>query len=78
MTNRFRHAGDVQGLLTLYSAHIKTRLGLHEVRNGESSPNGLIVLEMWGDDRKCQELFDRLNAIAEVEVKAISFEHPAD
>ena len=76
VTDRVEHAVGIQDLLTKYSASIKTRLGLHEVSATESSPNGLMVLEMFGDEKKCQEMFDKLNAIVGVEVKSIFFDHP--
>lgn len=76
ITNRITHVAQVQGLLTEYGCYIKTRLGLHEVSTEFCSPNGLLLLEMFGDHAKCEELFDKLNKINGVEVKAIKFGHP--
>jgi len=77
ITERLRHVPDVQHLLSEYGCFIKPRLGLHEVDEKFCSPNGLLILEMAGDERKCQELFDKLNAVEGVEVKKIVFEHPS-
>ncbi|NLX05950.1 MAG: hypothetical protein GXY33_12495 [Phycisphaerae bacterium] len=76
ITERIRHVPTVQQLLSEYGCYIKTRLGLHEVDQNSCSPNGLLVLEMFGDEAKCQELFEKLNAVEGVEVKKIVFGHP--
>ena len=73
VTDRLHKVAEVQKLLTEYGGHIKTRLGLHEVEN--SSPNGLLVLEMWGDEGKCVALRDKLNAIDGIEVQEMVFDH---
>jgi hypothetical protein len=77
ITERLRHVPDVQHVLSEYGCFIKMRLGLHEVDDKYCSPNGLILLEMSGEEPKCQELFDKLNAIEGVEVKKMIFEHPS-
>lgn len=76
ITNRLQKAVDVQKLLTEYGCHIKTRLGLHETGPDACSPNGLLVLEMVGDEGKCNELGDKLHAIEGVEVQRMIFDHP--
>ena len=75
ITDRIKHVSQVQKLLTDYGCNIKTRLGLHEVSTKFCSPNGLLILEMFGDEKKCSELADQLNALEGVEVKSIVFEH---
>ena len=76
ITGRLKHISSVQQLLTEYGCNIKTRLGLHEAGEGFCSPNGLMVLEMVGEKVKCDELFDKLNALGGIEVKKMVFEHP--
>jgi len=76
ITERIKHVPQVQQLLSAYGCNIKTRLGLHEVGPDVCSPNGLLVLEMYGDEKKCGELKDKLNAVEGVECKAMTFEHP--
>lgn len=77
LTDRLTEAVEVQRLLSQYGQQIRTRLGLHDVEStGESSPSGLLVLEMVGDDKGIEELSDKLNAINGVEVKSMVFEHP--
>jgi hypothetical protein len=76
ITERLKHVPTVQGLLSEYGCFIKTRLGLHEVSEKFCSPNGMLILEMFGDEKKCRELFDKLNAVEGVEVKQMVFAHP--
>jgi hypothetical protein len=75
ITERLKRAVDVQKLLTEYGACIKTRLGLHETE-GNGSPNGLLLLEMVGDERKSAKLADELAKIEGVEVQKMIFDHP--
>ena len=75
ITDRIRKVSAVQELLTKYGCSIKTRLGLHEASTEFCSPNGLMVLEMIGDDKESNELADKLNALDGVEVKKIVFSH---
>ena len=75
VTDRVKHASKVQEVFTGYGANIKTRLGLHEVGAGFSSPNGVILLEMVGDEKKCSSILGRLNAIRGIEAKKIVFAH---
>jgi hypothetical protein len=76
ITSRMNHASKVQGLFSEYGCNIKTRIGLHDVNENVCSPNGLILLEMFGDESRCNELKDKLNVVEGVEVKAIEFDHP--
>lgn len=77
VTDRVRHAIDVQSVLTDFGAHIKTRLGLHELGSGAAgAPNGLLVLEFVGSTAECDSLKRRLTAVEGVEVKIMTFSHP--
>ncbi|MFW5857640.1 MAG: hypothetical protein ACOCX4_07170 [Planctomycetota bacterium] len=76
VSGRTRHAPQVQELFTEYGCHIKTRLGLHHVDNAACSDRGLILLELFGEEEKCFELKDKLNALDGVEVQAMVFAHP--
>ena len=77
VTERVSRAGNIQALFSEYGCNIKTRVGLHEVDAGFCSPNGLILLELFGDDATCDALRDKLGAIDGIEVKEMVFEHPA-
>ncbi len=74
VTNRVKHAGVVQKVLTQYGTNIKTRLGLHDVAEDLAS-NGIILLEMVGNERQCLTILKKLNAIGGVEAKKMVFSH---
>lgn len=73
--NRVTKAPDVQKVLTEFGCYIKTRIGLHHVDDQVCSPRGLILLEMFGDEKQCRELARRLSAMEGVEVQQMVFEH---
>lgn len=76
VTDRVKHAGEVQGVLTTYGCDIKTRLGLHEVGPEAScSPNGLLLIEFVGSKARCNGFCRKLNAVEGVDAKAMSFGH---
>ncbi|MBN1360634.1 MAG: hypothetical protein JW993_08580 [Sedimentisphaerales bacterium] len=75
ITDRVRHAHAVQDLLTQYGCSIKTRIGLHSVSESFCSPNGLVLLEMAGDEKPIFELLARLEAVEGVDVRKMVFEH---
>ncbi len=75
ITDRLKEAASVQKVLTEYGAHIKTRLGLHEVQPGTPSPQGIVILELVGDTQGCDALAARLSAIEGIEVKKMVFTH---
>ena len=79
LTNRLTEAVKVQQLFTRYGGYIKVRLGLHAVESPvgseTGSPNGLVLLEMVGNQAKADELAAKLSAIAGVEVKSMTFGH---
>ena len=76
ITDRVKHAHKVQDIFTEYGCQIRTRLGLHEADERICSPNGLILLEMAGEESKCHEMADKLNAVEGVEVQKMIFDHP--
>jgi len=75
ITNRLKKAVEVQKLLSQYGCNIKTRLGLHEASEEVCGTNGLLILELVGDEKKCNELAAKLGKIAGIEVKKMVFKH---
>jgi len=75
ITDRIENARVVQDILTKYGCNIQTRIGLHEVDRNHCALNGLIVLELFGDEAICDELRDTLKAVKGVEVQQMIFEH---
>jgi len=74
LTDRVKEAQAVQKVLTAQGAHIKTRLGLHEVSTG-SGAAGLILLEITGGSAIAKSVAEELRAIAGVDVKDMVFSH---
>ena len=75
ITDRVHHAHEVQDLFTEYGASIKTRIGLHEVSEQFCSPNGLVLLELAGDEKPIFELIAKLQAVEGVDTQQMIFEH---
>lgn len=75
ITERVKHAGEIQKIFTEFGCQIRTRLGLHEANKGVCSANGLIILDMVDDDAKVAALKEKLTAIAGVEVQSMVFDH---
>ena len=73
--DRVKQAQDVQKLLTDYGCYIKTRLGLHEADDEVCAANGLILLELVGDQSKSEELASKLNAFDGVDAQKMIFVH---
>ena len=76
ITDRVKHAGNVQQVFTRFGAHIKTRLGLHEVMGRKASPNGLILLELACNETQCSQMVKALRAVRGIEVQKMVFDHP--
>ena len=75
ITDRVKNAGEVQKVLTDFGCSIKTRIGLHDAREDYCSPSGLVVLEVLGGDKVCNDMRRRLSAIEGVAVQVMVFEH---
>ena len=74
ITNRLKEVVEVQKLLSKYGGNIKTRLGLHKVDKVDSV-EGVLILEMHGEEMVCLELADRLHEVEGVETGKIVFDH---
>ncbi|MBN2528441.1 MAG: hypothetical protein JXR76_18780 [Deltaproteobacteria bacterium] len=78
ITDRIRHAGELQQILSQYGCYIKTRLGLHEASDSYCSTNGIIILEMLGNESKADSMVAEIENIVGVEVQKIVFDHESD
>ncbi len=74
VTNRVENASQIQKVLTECGCNIKTRLGLHEVDSTLCSPNGLILLELFGDEASYAAVEGRLREIKGLQVQKMVFE----
>jgi hypothetical protein len=74
VTDRVKEAPLVQKSLSQFGDVIRTRLGLHEIGDGYSSPEGVLVLDIVGEP-KAKQLQKSLNKIRGIETKLVVFKH---
>ncbi len=74
ISKRTEAAVAVQDVLTKHGCFIKTRLGIHEDVENRCSENGLIILELVGEDNEKQMIFNELEKIEGVNVKIVDLE----
>jgi len=73
VTDRVKKSGEVQKIFTEYGCSIKTRIGLHDASENVCAPNGVIVLEVVGEEKVCNEMVAKLGGIGGVEVQKMIF-----
>ena len=73
ITNREKEAGQVQNKLTNYGGVIKTRLGLNDVFDAESSNGGIILLDLYGDESEKERLESELEQIEGIDIQKMIF-----
>lgn len=78
ISHRHEAASKVQAVLTGWGCMIKTRLGIHEGVQENCSENGLLFLDLVGDEEKIAELERKLGVIRGVSARMITLELPAD
>lgn len=76
VTDRVRHAGEVQKVFTDYGCNIKTRVGLHEVTENFCSGEGVVLLELVGGPEVRRDMAAKLGAIEGIQVQEMVFNHP--
>ncbi|MDP1622032.1 MAG: hypothetical protein Q8M08_06795 [Bacteroidales bacterium] len=74
ITDRVPEVSVVQAVLTKFGCTIKTRLGLHEVKDDFCARSGLIILELTGNREEFFKLENELLKIDGLEVKKMVFE----
>ncbi len=75
VADRSRHAGQVQTVLTRYGCNIKTRVGLHHVDERVCDESGVILLETFGDEATCRQMWEELRQIPGIDVQQMLFTH---
>jgi len=73
ITDRKKEAGNVQQVLTRFGSSIKTRLGLHEAGDSDLEREGLILLELTGEEKEKDELQRELEKIEGTQTKNMIF-----
>lgn len=74
ITNRMTNVPQMQSILSEYGCYIKTRLGLHELSDASCSPNGLLILEIHGEEACVAEMEAKLKAIPGIDIQKMVFE----
>ena len=74
ISHRHDAAARVQAVLTGWGCMIKTRLGIHEGVQENCSENGLIFLDLVGEEGKLDELERKLNVLKGVSAKMMKLE----
>lgn len=74
VTDRLKEVPAVQQSLSQFGDVIKTRLGLHEISEEYSSPQGVLILEIVGEP-KAKRLQKALEKIKGIETKLVVFKH---
>lgn len=69
--HRSSEAPKVQQILTEFGCSIKVRLGLHEVSKEYCANDGLVVLEVEGQQSELDKLMDQLNAVDYVQARMV-------
>ena len=62
-----------QEVITRHGCNIKTRIGLHQVSENKCSPDGVILLEILGEDDEVESLENEIRAIPHAEVQKMVF-----
>jgi hypothetical protein len=75
VTDRVKHATDLQKVFTDFGCNIKTRLGLHEAGEDFCGPNGLVILEVCGGPKVLAEMEKKIAAVEGIQVQKMVFKH---
>ena len=76
ISHRNDAAAKVQAILTGWGCLIKTRLGIHEGVQENCSENGLLFLDLVGEEERLAELERKLNVRTGVSAKLMKLELP--
>lgn len=73
LSNRVVTSPAFQEVISKHGCNIKTRIGLHQVANDKCSTDGVILLEVIGDDNEINSLTSAIQAIQGAQVQKMSF-----
>ena len=71
LSQRSEFAPKFQEILSKYGCNIKTRIGLHDATTTTCSPDGIILLDVIGNNNEVNSLINELTEIKELIVKTI-------
>lgn len=63
INGKISQAPGVQEVLTRYGCNIKTRVGFHEVNEDQCSMDGILILQLFGQESEIQAMFDELKQL---------------
>ena len=72
LVNRLETAIKLQQIISKYGCSINTRIGLHSVKGGFCSPDGIILLEIT-EDKILKALESELLTIDNIEIQQMKF-----
>lgn len=73
INGRASNAPIVQEILTKYGCNIKTRIGFHETNEDQCSTDGILILQLSGQDKEIQAFFNEIEKLDGVTPKFIEF-----
>ncbi len=73
VTDRIREVSSVQSVLARFGCSIKTRLGLHDMKEGQNTSCGIVLLELTGNREEFYKLENELLKIDGLVVKKMVF-----
>jgi len=74
INGRVAHAPKVQEILTQYGCNIKTRVGFHEANEDHCAMDGILILQLFGNEEAIQNMHDKLKDVDGVVPKFINFD----
>lgn len=73
VNGRMSKAPNLQEVLTKYGCNITTRVGFHETGEDNCSVDGIIILQLCGNDSDIQNLYNDINELEGITPKFIEF-----
>lgn len=70
---RTSNAVHVQEILTKFGCNIKTRVGFHEASADLCATDGVIILQLFGEDSIAKSMYDAFEKLEGVTPKMIEF-----
>ncbi|OGI04904.1 MAG: hypothetical protein A2Y25_00570 [Candidatus Melainabacteria bacterium GWF2_37_15] len=64
---------EFQAIISRHGCNIKTRIGIHNASNNVCSPDGVILLDVIGEETDIQALENDLRAVDGAEVQKMVF-----
>lgn len=71
ISERTKNVPAVQACLTKYGCAIRTRLGIHDTGSSSCSPNGVLLVDVVGDE--VESFYSELQALEGVDVQRMDF-----